>query len=240
MRPILNGIRLSLPVIELNGAFLSDLDTGRHEIVNSIEPGVAEEIFGLLSRFSHSPFVSTFNGKGDCVYYSRTMNDGEHYYVSNRLESKDHRLRCTSDLAGSLREQVVCLTVIGESDSLGELRSSIEEQYGDHVVIHLFENQYSPGWDWLTLHDRRATKDQAIQMMVDRYGMAKHDLIVFGDQTNDIRMFRIAAEAVAVANAHPDVKRHATRMIGPNHEDSVVAYIRNHQAELRRGWNAPG
>lgn len=31
IKPILSGIRLSLPVIEFNGAFLSDLDSGRHE-----------------------------------------------------------------------------------------------------------------------------------------------------------------------------------------------------------------
>jgi Cof subfamily protein (haloacid dehalogenase superfamily) len=233
MRPILRGLRFSLPVIEFNGAFLSDLESGRHEIVNAIEPAIAQDIFALFSRFARMPFVSTFNGESDRLYYCMTTNEGERLYVSNRLENKDHRLCRTNDLAGSLRDQVVCLTVIAEADELGDLAIAIEEQYGDRVEIHLFENRYSPGWFWLTIHDRRATKDQAIRLMVDSYGMAAHELVVFGDQTNDIKMFRIASEAVAVANAHPEVKRHATQIIGPNHEDSVVEFIRSHRVRSR-------
>jgi hydroxymethylpyrimidine pyrophosphatase-like HAD family hydrolase len=70
--------------------------------------------------------------------------------------------------------------------------------------------------------------------MMDSYGLSEHELVVFGDQTNDIKMFKIALEAVAVANALPEVKRHATHVIGPNHEDSVVKYIRSHHDERRR------
>jgi len=234
MRPMLTGLRLTLPVIEFNGAFLSDLESGRHEIVNSIEPDVAQDIYALVNRFARSPFVSTFNGKSDYLYYSATTNEGERYYVSNRIESQDHRLRHTNDLARSLTEQVVCLTVIAEVEPLADLEIAIREQHGDHVEIHLFENRYSPGWFWLTVHDRRATKDQAIRLMMKSYGLSDHDLVVFGDQTNDIKMFQIASEAVAVANAHPDVKRYATHVIGPNYEDSVVKYIRNHHDQKRR------
>jgi Cof subfamily protein (haloacid dehalogenase superfamily) len=234
MAPILSGLRLSLPVIEFNGAFLSNLESGHHEIVHSMDPDIAQQIFALLNRSALSPFVSTFDGKSDCLYYRETVNEGERYYVADRLENKDHRLRRTDDLASSLRDQVVCLTVIAEAEALRDLEIAIEEQYGDHVEIHLFENQYSPGWYWLTIHDRRATKDQAIRLMMDSYGMAAHDLVVFGDHTNDIKMFQVATEAVAVANAQSEVKRHATRVIGPNHEDSVVKFIRDHHAERRR------
>src|SRR5690554_6856541 len=35
---MLKGLSLNLPVIEFNGAFISDLETGRHDIVNAIDP----------------------------------------------------------------------------------------------------------------------------------------------------------------------------------------------------------
>lgn len=72
IRQILNGLQLSLPVIEFNGAFLSDLQSGHHEIVNSIERDVVQELYFLINRFSRSPFISTFNGKSDCLYYGKT------------------------------------------------------------------------------------------------------------------------------------------------------------------------
>ena len=85
------------------------------------------------------------------------------------------------------------------------------------------------------IQDRRATKDQALGWLIEAHGLDGEELVVFGDQINDITMFRMAAEAVAVANAHPDVKRHATRIIGSNEEDSVVKYIRDHRAQSAIG-----
>ena len=70
-----------------------------------------------------------------------------------------------------------------------------------------------------------------MRSLMEACGLDGGELIVFGDQINDIKMFRIAARAVAVANAHPDVKRHATHVIGSNEEDSVVKYIRDHWAQ---------
>lgn len=64
--------------------------------------------------------------------------------------------------------------------------------------------------------------------MMDLCGIADRELIVFGDHVNDINIFRTAAHAVAVANAMPDLKRHATQVIGSNEEDSVVKFIREH------------
>ena len=230
MRNILHGLTLELPVIEFNGAFLSDLKTGRHTMVNSLEPPITQAVFSTISRSGRTPFVSTFNGRHDCLYYDQPSNEGERWYVSDRQTNRDPRLRRSTNLSEALDEQVVCLTVIDQAEPLVELEARIAEQYGELVETHLFENAYSRGWHWLTIQDRRATKDQAIKRLMETCGLSGDELIAFGDQTNDIKMLRMAAQAVAVANAHPDVKRHATRVIGSNQEDSVVKYIRGHWA----------
>jgi 5-amino-6-(5-phospho-D-ribitylamino)uracil phosphatase len=69
-------------------------------------------------------------------------------------------------------------------------------------------------------------------------GLNGNQLVVFGDQTNDLKMFRIATEAVAVANATPEVIAEATRVIGTNEDDSVVKYITQHRRN-RVGGNIP-
>ena len=231
MRNILHGLTLELPVIEFNGAFLSDLTTGRHAVVNSLEPQITQAIFTSIIQIGKTPFVSTFNGRHDCLYYDEPANEGEHWYVSDRQENRDPRLRRSTDVREALIEQVVCYTVIDRAEPLIELDALMEEQYGPLVETHLFENAYLPGWYWLTIQDRRATKDQAIAWLMAACGLDGHELVVFGDQTNDIKMFRIADLAVAVADAHADLKHHATHVIGSNEDDSVVKYIRRHRAE---------
>ena len=49
--------------------------------------------------------------------------------------------------------------------------------------------------------------------------------MVFGDQVNDIGMFRMADEAYAVAGAAPELARHATAIIGSNDEDAVARWL---------------
>ncbi|MEH2234205.1 MAG: HAD hydrolase family protein [Nostoc sp.] len=64
------------------------------------------------------------------------------------------------------------------------------------------------------MHNRKATKDQAIRTLLENYGLQESEIVVFGDQINDIEMFQIANHAIAVANADAKLKRYATLLIG--------------------------
>ncbi|MGI0492479.1 HAD hydrolase family protein [Alkalinema pantanalense CENA528] len=225
MQPILDGLSLPLPIVEFNGAFITDLATGHHEIINSIEPSIVKDLYPLIRQFNCVPFVSTFNGIEDCLYYKDIINGGMSWYIENRKSSQDRRLRSITHLTDSFRDQVVCLTIIDQAAVLTELELAIKATYGDRVETHLYENQYSPGWHWLTVHDQRATKAQAVQTLRKYYGLNDHELVVFGDHNNDIKLFQIANRAIAVQNATPELKGYATHLIDSNEEDSVVKYI---------------
>lgn len=237
MRPMLAGLDLRLPVIELNGAFLSELTTGRHAVVNAIEPALAEEVYAALLAAGCAPLVSTFDGCNDCVYHGTAINTGMQWYLDDRVAQRDPRLRPNGDTKAALREQVVCITAIGEEARLAELHVALGERHSGAVELHFFENGYSPGWHWLTVHDARATKAQGVRTLAELCGLSTEELIVFGDHVNDIKIFEIAAHAVAVANAHPDLKQVATHEIGSNEEHSVARYIREHW--LARGGARP-
>jgi hydroxymethylpyrimidine pyrophosphatase-like HAD family hydrolase len=58
-------------------------------------------------------------------------------------------------------------------------------------------------------------------MLLDQLGLSTSNLTVFGDDVNDIGMFKIAARGVAVSNAVAEVKQHATEIIGSNEDDAV-------------------
>lgn len=226
---ILRGLPLPLPVIEFNGAFLSDLSTGRHEVINALEPSAAVSVYETITAHGFMPMVSSFDGTDDRVHYGQMLNEGMHWYLKDRLDHHDSRWRgATEDLAGTLQEQVVCLTTIAKEAPLADLQAAILAAHADSVETHLFENQYSPGWHWLTIHDRRATKDQAIKTMTQSYGLGGSEVVVFGDHINDLKMFAAADYAVAVGNAQAEVKACADLVIGTNEEDSVAQFIREH------------
>ena len=223
IRKVLPELDLQLPVIGYNGSFISDLASGEHQIVNSVEPAIVEEVYELVGSLGCSPFISTFDGIRDRIYYSNIANGGMLWYLNNH--QGDERLRSVEDLRRSFHDQVIRMTIIGRGEILMELECAIKARCQDSVETDCYENQYSPGWHWLTVHDRRATKDQAIRAMMSEWDLEDAELVVFGDGNNDIRMFQAADRAIAVANATDDLKKYASEIIAANSEDSVVKYI---------------
>lgn len=224
IKPILDDLPLTLPVIEFNGAFISDLRTGAHQFCHSIAPDIVTEIMARADEFGLPPFLSTFNGDEDHLYYTKPVNVGMTWYVDSRERTQDPRLRQVNDLTPCLQEQVVCVTVIGEGPEVRELNDWAHERFPGLVQLNCYDHFYSPSW-WLTVHDLRATKAEALRVLAEDQGISCADVTVFGDETNDIPMFKVAGRSVAVENARPEVKEHADLVIGPCDADSVVKYL---------------
>ena len=225
IQEMFDGVKLNLPGVEFNGAFISDLSTGYHEVINDIDKSITSEILSLSSAQGCLPFISSFNGTEDCLYYGSILNEGMEWYLNDRKKTQDKRLREVSDLQDSLNDNIVCFTIIGREEPLAEVQMRIYDSFKDLVELHLMENQYSPGWYWLTAHDYRATKDQGIKIVLDRLGISPDKLTVFGDNSNDIKMFKLADKSIVVNNATNELKSYASEIIGSNEEDSVVKYI---------------
>ena len=226
LRHLLRGLHLTLPVVELNGSFVSDLATGSHHVVHAVAPALLGDLWTLVQRSGHVPFVSTWDGRADRIYYHSVINAGMQWYLHDRESHRDPRLRRLANLRDGLREQVVCFTIIGRLGPLESLRASIHQRHAAAVRTYCFENTYSPGWHWLTVHDAAATKERGVADLV-RLRPELHGcrLVVFGDGHNDIGLFQAADTALAVANATPALKRHATAIIPANDDDAVARWL---------------
>ena len=230
IRNAVGGLSLPLPVIDQNGAFVSDLATGRHVATHALISEVAHDLWSLLDEAGCSPFLMTFDGAADRLYYNDGIlrNDGMRRFLRNRQRVDDPRLTEIDDLRDGLDDQVVCLTVIDELPRIRCAGEEISRRHGEAVQTHIYEQGYEgydPRWHMLTIHDARATKDQGVASLVRLNGLAGHRLVVFGDQINDIGLFRMADEAYAVAGAAPELAEHATAVIGSNDDDAVARYL---------------
>jgi len=213
-----------LPVIEINGAFITDFHSREHLFINAMDGELAREVCGHIRSCGCLPFVAAFNGS-DRLYYERVLNEGMGWYLDNRKACNDERLRRVERLEDVLDERVVAFTVVNTYDKLKGLAEKVSGDLGGRLQTHFFENPYSPPWWWLTIHDKQACKSNAIRTLVDYAGFRMDKLVVFGDNLNDVRMFKMAARAVAVENASDEIKQYATEIIGPNEDDSVVKYV---------------
>ncbi|MFD5389669.1 HAD family hydrolase [Streptomyces sp. NPDC127074] len=69
------------------------------------------------------------------------------------------------------------------------------------------------------------TKATGLSLAARRLGMTADDAIAFGDMPNDIPMFGWAKHAVAMANAHRDLKAVAHEITASNTEDGIAVVL---------------
>jgi Cof subfamily protein (haloacid dehalogenase superfamily) len=226
IRAILGEVPFALPIVEFNGAFLSEYRTGRHEIVNAIPAPIARGLFEAMRAEGCTPYVSAFDGERDRVFYDTIANEGMAAYFAERVAFKDERLQRVDDLEATLGRGTVCLTAIERAGRIDALHASLASAFAGGVVLTSYDYRYFPGWKFFTVHDRRASKDQAIATLRSSRGLEQHELVVFGDDVNDLGMLKAADRPIAMANAKPEVKALAREVIGTNNDGSVVRRIR--------------
>lgn len=225
IRSLLRDLPLSLPVIEFNGAFLTDYQSGVHIETNSLGRDLGECLFDHIVKGGLRPFVNSYNGREDCLHYDQLVNQGMVWYEARRRGAGDPRLRKTIDLRSTMTEEVVSLTVMDHDEGrIRELHLELGEMFGAELQLYCYANEYSPGNWWLTIHHRRASKHVAMRSLVDRFAPSAQ-VVALGDNVNDLLMLEHADVAVAVENAVGELKALADVVIGHHDEDSVVHFL---------------
>jgi 5-amino-6-(5-phospho-D-ribitylamino)uracil phosphatase len=225
IKSVLGDLPFALPIIEFNGAFLTDYNTGRHLQVNALNQELSSQVLDVILNAKLSPFVSSFNGREDCLHYADLINEGMRWYEERRRAAADPRLRPSANLHSVLGESVVSLTVMaGMEEVIRALEQQLAEEYGENLQMYCYQNEYHKGSWWLTIHSPLASKHIAMQALRDEF-MPRAQIVAFGDNHNDIEMLRSADCGVAVDNAIVELKRVADEVIGPANDDSVAEYL---------------
>lgn len=79
---------------------------------------------------------------------------------------------------------------------------------------------------WVDVQPARVNKGRALSALLARRGLRPEQAMVFGDYLNDAEMMTLGTHAVAMGNAHPDLKALCAHVTRPNTEDGVLWYLR--------------
>ena len=90
----------------------------------------------------------------------------------------------------------------------------------DHVF---YEDTYT-GKYYLEIFSENASKANGLKFLREEYGFDK--IVAFGDNLNDLSMFKAADVKIAVGNEKDELKKAADFVIGTNDEDGVAKWLR--------------
>jgi 5-amino-6-(5-phospho-D-ribitylamino)uracil phosphatase len=228
MRQLLGEVPFTLPVIEINGSFVSEYSSGRHLCVNDIPREICAELCRLCEKNGCVPFLAAYDGKEDHLFYETTTNEGMEWFIADKSEDHCDRLKQRKITPEILAMNIVCFVIIGTMEVVSRINDVILGRFGSELDSYFFTNPYSPQWQWLTIHDKDARKSTGIKELLDITGHSYEELVVFGDNDNDLAMMQtneLGAVSVAVENALDHIKAAASEMCLSNDEDGVVRYI---------------
>lgn len=226
MRSLLAGVGIRLPVIELNGAFVSEIGSGRHLVSNVLSAGESCAAVQVMLATGNDPVITTWDGRRDGVHFGSRTNESTAWYVEEKKKYRDPRLAPCEDLLGVATEaDVAQITTFALEEEAAALVEQLRAAVGDGAIVHGAANFYWPGWSEITVQHRDAVKGAAIPALLEASGIAGVDVIACGDHLNDLSMFAVATRSIAPANAHPEILANATEVVGGNDEDGIVRYL---------------
>lgn len=224
IQPILKGLKLRLPIIQFNGGYITDFESGKNLIINDFDDESQNYLRDIFARNNLNYFLSTNTDEKQKIYYIKIENAGEKWWVDERIRFKDPRLHQVKSIDEHLDEKTMCFTLINKEEILRPIFDDII-QSGQNIEAYFQENFYSRGWWWLTVHSHLTRKDKAIASLRKLCNLTDCKLTTFGDNTNDIKMLEYADTGIAVENACQELKEVADLHIGTNDENSVIKFI---------------
>ncbi len=79
---------------------------------------------------------------------------------------------------------------------------------------------------WIDVQPARINKGEALKALLTQRHLRPSQAIVFGDYLNDVEMMTLGTHAVAMDNAHPDLKQLCPYHTRANTENGVLWYLR--------------
>lgn len=175
--------------------------------------------------------------KGNDLIYSNSMNLTITNHILQMLVEKD----CLSHIAIPTTQGLFRYPKSSITDSLGihfDVHQPFPHEANKMVVqlpspeiakeiankCHCSYFQYR-NEDRYTFYDVTAGKRNAIAFLADYLNISLSDVLVFGDDINDIEMISDCGYGVAMGNALPEVKAVADEVTRNNEEDGIAVFL---------------
>lgn len=218
----LMDLDIRLPVVENNGSYLTDYQTGQKLVVNYFPHFHLEEIINVFLNSDTSPIFLYYENGQESMYTPRNqLNEGMIAFMEFRKKLGKEVFEVVDNLRVFPTEQLVNLQAIGKLDEIQRI-AGILEAFPEHYEVH-YMHTYGEWW-YVNIASHDSSKAHGIEL-VRRQVKPDDVIVVFGDNVNDIPMLKVADVSIAVGNALDEVKQAADFVIGDNLSDSVISFI---------------
>ena len=199
--------RINGYVISLNGGLVMSWKDKKTILEEKIPVEYNPIICDLARRYP----VTLLTYLGDNVI---TENPDDKFV---EIETRINKIKAiyVSDLKSYINFPVPKFLMVGDGDKMAEIEKEVKEILGDILDVYRSEPFF------LEILPKGINKAKALEILLNKVGAQRDELMAFGDGYNDISMIEYAGMGVAMANGNEIIKEKADYIAPSNDEGGI-------------------
>ena len=212
-------IPLNIPLVMMNGVLI--FDPLKNEVLSAetIDKSAAEKVLEIFRKHGKAPMLYYADKSKIKIFYEDLENKHQQSYIHSRDESGIKEFFYSPFL--KVEDGLIYMVTLDPREEIQAIYDEICEVDG---VNCMFYNDNYSGCYFLEVLSSSVSKGVGAEFVKKHVGADR--IVAFGDNLNDIPLFKTSDECYAVENAHPALKEIATAVIGRNDEDAVPLFIK--------------
>lgn len=218
LEDILEKVDYKMPLIWSNGSAVSDLQ-GEIVYTEEISVKIAREVIELARHYKIEYMIHTLEEIVGESAGGRIQGLKDY----NEQAKKEHRIPLKEDkLLYDHLENYHILKISLSADNMTMLRE-VQDKIAQNIKqVHAVLS----GPTLLDINATNASKGVAILKLAAKYNIKPHEIVVIGDNENDISMFEVSGLPLTLENASDYVKQFAKHVTKDNNASGVADAIR--------------
>ncbi len=205
------------PAVVYNGTFIMDY-SGKIYHSNFFTEKESNKILSVILAHGASPIVYSYiDGIEMSSYCYDSLPDATKSFLLTRKDDPRENPVSQDEL---YKGNIFYFTCIDKKEKIKPLYDYFKSSFRCLFYKDIYSGEY-----WFEVSPKKADKATAVLELKKILGCEK--VVCFGDNTNDIEMFKISDECYAVNNATNEIKQIATGIIDSNDNDGVAKFLRN-------------
>lgn len=207
--PFVNTLDLRVPIITNGGAEIYDGE--KYLVKHSLSKSDLSQIIDILEKYH----IRSVYYSNDCLYtrYADAINQ----YFLNRMTGKVE-VKALEDVE-QLKQMELFKIVIVEPDK------ALLKEVSD--FINTMQNTHCLGAEdnLCTITHKQASKGKALLKLAEMLGINADEVVVIGDNHNDLSMFECFKNSVAMGNADESIKQVTRFVTKDNNHQGVSSFL---------------
>ena len=216
---ILAGVKITAPAVLMTGVCLYDMEKREYIHCHYIKENSVRRFCKTVGGAKDiSPYIYTIKDNELCVYCEQMDSEPAKAFAEERRKKYGKRFVQLKSFEELDPSNVLYFVICAQKELVDPYYEKLK---GDSDLYYsYYRDIYDTSIYYLEICSAEASKAGGIRYLREHYGF--DEIHCFGDNNNDIPMFKEADYSYAVENAVPEVKEIATEVIASNEDDGVA------------------